>query len=149
MDNKKRNKVIIYSVLGIAALAFVFKKFKAKQSSQTDIGSGGNSGGGSGGVSPVGNMDYRSLSNQIFDAVDGYGTDNEKIKRIFKLLKTDSDYDALKAAYGIREVSSGRGNFFVSNYEGDLASTLRDEMTDSEIAELNQILTSNRISRTI
>jgi hypothetical protein len=94
-------------------------------------------------------MDYRSLSNQIFDAVNGYGTDEEKIKRIFKMLKTDSDFDALKDAYGVRQVSSGRGNFFVSNYEGDLVSTLRDEMDDSEIAELNQILTSNRISRTI
>lgn len=145
---KKRNKIILFSVLGLTALALLLKPKKtAAQPSDSGTGGGGNvSSGGSGTTS---GLDFRSLANQLFDAMDGYGTSNAVIKDIFKQIKTDADYDALKSAYGVREKSSGFGNIFVSNFEGDLPASLKDEMSKSEIAELNQILTSNRISRVI
>lgn len=144
---KKRNKIILFSVLGLTALALLLKPKKtAAQPSDSTGGGGGNVSGGGGTTS---GLDFRSLANQLFDAMDGYGTSNAVIKDIFKQIKTDADYDALKSAYGVREKSSGFGNIFVSNFEGDLPASLKDEMSKSEIAELNQILTSNRISRVI
>jgi len=147
--NKKTTKGIVAAAAVLAVLFVAMKIMKPKKTvPQGDSGGGGTNDGGSiSGANP--NLDFRSLANQLFDAFDGYGTANKKVKDIFKLLKSNADYDALKAAYGVREVSSGTGNIFVSNYEGDLPSTLRNEMSKSEINELNQILTSNGITRAI
>lgn len=152
MDKKLRNGIITAAVVLVAALA-AFKLLKKPKSSGNEGGGGGNQGGGGGnqggGGRPNPSLDFRSLANRLFDAFDGYGTSNSEVKEIIKLLKSNADYDALKAAYGVREVSSGRGNIFQPNFEGDLPSTIHDEMSNSEIAELNQIMTSNGLSRTI
>jgi len=150
MDKKLQRGIITSVVVLVAGLA-AYKLLTGKGKSEDNAG-GGNSGGGGntgGGGRPNPNLDFRSLANQLFDAFDGYGTSNSKIKEIFKLLKSNADYDALKSAYGVREVSSGRWNIFQSNFEGDLPATLRDELDSDEVAEINQILTSNGISRTI
>ena len=151
MDKKLQRGIITSVVVLVAGLA-AYKLLTGKKGKSEDNAGGGNSGGGGntgGGGRPNPNLDFRSLANQLFDAFDGYGTSNSKIKEIFKLLKSNADYDALKSAYGVREVSSGRWNIFQSNFEGDLPATLRDELDSDEVAEINQILTSNGISRTI
>ncbi len=151
---KKTQRGIITAAVVLVAVAAALKFILPKKSKGGDdnsgggnAGGGGNTGGGGGQVNT--NLDFRSLANQLFDAFDGYGTANSKIKEIFKLLRSNADYDALKAAYGVREVSSGAWNIFQSNFEGDLPATLREELDSDELAELNQILTSNGISRTI
>lgn len=150
MDKKLQRGIITAAVVIVATLA-AFKFLKPKKSSDTGGANQGGGGGGQtgGGGTPSSSLDFRSLANRLFDAFDGYGTSNDEVKEIFKLLKSDADYDALKAAYGVREVSSGTWNVFSSNFEGDLPATIHDEMSSSEIAELNQIMTSNGISRTI
>lgn len=151
MDKKLQKGIITAAVLVVAALV-VSRLLKPKSGAGVSSGGGetpigGNLGGGS--TQPSSNLDFRSLSNQLFDAFDGYGTSVSKIKEIFKLLKSNADYDALKSAYGVREVSSGRFNVFLSDFEGDLPATLRDELSSSQLEDVNQILTSNGISRTI
>lgn len=150
MDKKLQRGIITAAVVVVAGLA-ALKLLKPKKSSggsdSGNTGGGGNSGGG--GSTPSQNLDFRSLANQLFDAFDGYGTDNSKVKDVFKLIRSNSDFDALKAAYGVREISSGTWNVFQSNFEGDLPATLRDELDSDELAEVNQILTSNGVSRTI
>lgn len=153
MDKKLQRGIITSVVVVVAGLA-AYKLLSGKKGKSDDTGGGGgNSGGGGGntggGGTPNPSLDFRSLANQLFDAFDGYGTSVSKVKEIFKLLKSNADYDALKAAYGVREVSSGRWNVFQSNFEGDLPATLRDELDSDEVSEINQILTSNGISRTI
>jgi hypothetical protein len=150
MDKKLQRGIItsvVVLVAGLAAYKLLGKKGKSGSGGGENSGGGGNTGGGTSQPNP--SLDFRSLANQLFDAFDGYGTSVSKVKEIFKLLKSNADYDALKSAYGVREVSSGRGNIFVSNFEGDLPATLRDELDSDEVAEINQILTSNGISRTI
>lgn len=133
--------ILVVAVVGVGALLAMKLFKKAKPSVST---------GGSGVLSPnTSNLDFRSLANQLFDAFDGFGTSNDSVLDIFRMLRTDADFDALKAAYGVREISSGRGNIFSSNFEGDLQSTVRDEMTSKEIQSINDILASNNLSRRI
>lgn len=141
MKQKKQFLVGVAVFAGIAVVASMLFKKKPEGRKAAPPANG------AGFVTPT--LDFRSLANQLFDSFDGYGTDNDVVRRVFKMLKTDGDYDALKAAYGVREVSSGRFNIFVSDFEGDLPSTLRSELSAKEVAEINQILTSNRISRSI
>lgn len=150
MDKKLQRGIITAAVVVVAALV-AFKLLKPKSDNGGNQGDEGNSGGGgnSGGSQTSSNLDFRSLANQLFDAFDGYGTSVSKVKEVFKLLKSNADYDALKSAYGVREVSSGNFNVFVPNFEGDLSATLRDELDSDEVTKVNQILTSNGISRTI
>jgi hypothetical protein len=154
---KKTQRGIITAAVVLVAVAVAMKFILPKKSKGGDVGGsdsgngggGGNTGGGNTGGGGQANLDYRSLANQLFDAFDGYGTGNTKVKEIFNLLKSNADYDALKAAYGVREVSSGAWNIFVQNFEGDLPATIRDEMSESLVSELNEILAKNGITRSI
>lgn len=134
--------ILVVAVVGVGALLAMKLFKKAKPSVSTGVGT-------SGGFASTSSLDFRSLANQLFDAFDGYGTSNDSVLDIFRMLRTDADFDALKAAYGVREISSGRGNIFSSNFEGDLQSTVRDEMTSKEIQSINDILASNNLSRRI
>lgn len=135
--------LLVVAVVGVGALV-AMKLFKKPKPS---VYTGGGSDAGSPATTP--SLDFRSLANQLFDAFDGYGTANDSVLDIFRMLKTDADFDALKAAYGVREISSGRGNIFSSNFEGDLPSTVRDEMSSKQIQSINDILASNNITRRI
>lgn len=156
MDNKTRNIIItvaVVAVLGAVALKLV-KAPKGGNNGDGDNGDGsggGNSGGGGnrGGGGTTSGLDYRSLANQIFEACDGYGTDEVEIALVFNKLKNNADFDALYDAYGVREVSSGRGNIFQSNFVGDLSATLRDELSSYYIDNINKSLSSKGITRQI
>jgi len=94
-------------------------------------------------------LNFMRMADRLYDAFDGYGTKNSVVTDVFSQLKNDADFDALKQAYGIRTVSSGDFNFFVKDFKGDLQQTIHDEMTDDQINKLNQIISSNGISRKI
>ena len=144
---KKTQRGIITAAIVLVAVAVSMKFILPKKSKGGDISGGDNSVGG--GVKTGGgerNLDYRNLANQLFDSFDGYGTNNTKVKEIFYLLKSNADYNALKSAYGVREISSGFLNIFQSNFEGDLPSTINHELDSDELSELNKILASNGIT---
>lgn len=144
---KKTQRGIITAAIVLVAVAVGMKFILPKKSKGGDISGGDNSVGGGGNTGGgERNLDYRNLANQLFDAFDGYGTDNTKVDDIFKLLKSNADYNALKSAYGIREISSGRFNVFQSNFEGDLTATIKEELDSDELSELNKILASNGIT---
>lgn len=130
MKNKK-GLVTIGVLLGLGAIAYlVFKKKKDDKS--------GNGGSGSGGVTPT--IDFNSMADKIFDAMDGYGTANTKIENELKRLQNKSDWDMLVSAFGTRTVSSGRGNIFSSDFTGTLPECLKDELDSAELSSANQIL---------
>lgn len=137
---KKRSKIILFSVLGLTALALLLKPKKAG-SVIPSRPTGGSSGSGGGQV-PSG-LNYASLANKLFDAFDGMGTDENSVYSVFKMLKTDGDYAALKEAYGVRRITDV---FYVSSFDGDLPATIKHEMDTKEIAELNNILAFNNLS---
>lgn len=149
---KKTQRAIITSTIVLLAVAVGVKFLLPKKPSGDDGdgnqgGGGGNQGGGGGKPNP--SLDYRSLAKKIFDACDGYGTYENTILDVFKQLRNNADFDALSDAYGVREVSSGTGNIFQSNFKGDLSSTLRDELSSSWIDDINDELSSKGISRRI
>lgn len=155
MDKKLQRVIITASVVVVAALA-AFKILKTKSPNQGGDGGnqggegGGNQGGGTGGNgSGVSGLDYRALAKKIFDACDGYGTSEDTIVDVFKELRNNADFDALSNAYGVREVSSGTWNVFQSNFQGNLSSTLRNELSSSWINDLNEILSSKGITRRV
>lgn len=154
MDKKLQRVIITASVVVVAALA-AFKILKTKSPNQGEDGGnqggdGGNQGGeGGGNQGGVSGIDYRSLAKKIFDACDGYGTSEDTIVDVFKQLRNNADFDALSNAYGVREVSSGTWNVFQSNFQGNLSSTLRNELSSSWIDDLNEILSSKGITRRV
>jgi hypothetical protein len=104
-------------------------------------------GGANGEGGNVSNLDYRKIADNLFDAMDGYGTGNNTIETELKKLKSKSDWDALVRAYGTRTISSGIGNIFVSDFTGDLPACLNDELDSDELEDANEIL--NKIGVTI
>jgi hypothetical protein len=90
-------------------------------------------------------INFYNLADDLFSAMDGYGTDEQTIYDTFNKLGNQFDFAALVKAYGNRTLSSGFGNVFVPNFTGDLVASLKDELSGSEIATLNQILTSKGI----
>jgi hypothetical protein len=81
--------------------------------------------------------------------MDGYGTNEDDIIFAFSKIHSDADFDAVWNAFGTRTISSGTGNIFVSDYTGDLAGCLNDELSASYIDQINQTLIQNGVSRRI
>lgn len=80
-----------------------------------------------------------SLANQLFTAMDGYGSDAQSIYRAFANVKNDLDVVNLIKAYGIRNLSSGALNP-TPNITGTLSQHITDELSASEVKALNDLL---------
>lgn len=132
MKNKGVVTTLVVVGLGVAAY-FLFLRKK-------DDGNGGSGAGTS-------DLDFLSMANKIFDAMDGYGTGNTTIENELKKLKSRSDWDALVRAYGTRTISSGSFNIFQSDFSGTLPEALNDELDSSELQRANEIL--NKIGASI
>lgn len=74
--------------------------------------------------------DAKSIANSIFTAMDGYGTDEVAILRQLVKLKNQADWLAVRAEWGVREISSGRGNP-EPNFKGTLEAALTSELGDT------------------
>jgi hypothetical protein len=92
------------------------------------------------------------IANDLFEAMDNYGTDWDSstgITSSFKKIKTNNDMDNLMSAFGTRTLNCGTANPFCSDFTGNLKECLRDELDEDEIAEVNDILRRNGVSRSI
>lgn len=83
-------------------------------------------------------------ANQLFQAMDGYGTTEETILSVFKKVKNDADVLGIVKSYGIREVSSGRFNP-EPNLKGTLAEALTSELSSSWLETINKTLKAKKI----
>lgn len=86
-----------------------------------------------------------AFAEKLFTAMNGYGTDEDAILNVFSHLKTDGDFALVQAAYGIREVSSGYLNP-EPNYKGSLTGALANDLDNSYIRRINNILKTKKIS---
>lgn len=89
------------------------------------------------------------VADEIFDAMDGYGTNESAIVASFNKVKTDADFDALNTAFGTRTISSGTWNILISDFTGDLSACLRDELSSGWINDINSALRRNGVTKTI
>ena len=152
MDSKTKNGLIVLGV--VAILGYVAIKYMGMKSPNM-IGGGkkdddnrdddNESNDENTTTPPKSTLNYRSMANKIFNALDGYGTNEDDIISVMKELRNQSDFDGLKKAFGTRTISSGRGNIFVSDYKGDLIGALYDELSSSYITEINDILKTKGI----
>jgi hypothetical protein len=141
MKIKLDNKNLL--VIGLAAVGafLLFKSMKKKDTSNQ--GTGGNEG-----ENPnpnpnpptPSNLDYKKLAETLYEAMNGYGTTEEKIYLTLGLLKSKADWDALVSAYGTRTLSSGTWNVFNSDYTGNLSGSFKSELSATELGKVADIL---------
>jgi hypothetical protein len=133
------NKKLIYgglTVAGIGAAAYLLfnKKTGVLSKKESTVV-----------INPV-QQDYLTMANNIQDAMDGYGTNEDVIFNELNKLKTKEDWNALVSAYGIREIGSGRLNIFQSDFSGGLIQSLKSELSSKDIIKANQILNKLGVS---
>jgi alkaline phosphatase len=89
-------------------------------------------------------LQAEQYANIIFTAVDGWGTDEVAINRVFNRLRNDADYIAVSKAFGIRTISSGRFNP-EPDYKATMVEALHIDMDSAEKKVLNDILIKKKI----
>jgi hypothetical protein len=150
--NKKTKDGIITASIVIAAAYLLYKIFNKKSPSNPN--DGGNGGvvvqdpvsGGTLGTAPTMTIaKFKEIADKIFAAFEGYGTKTKEINNQFALLKNNDDVMSLIAAYGIREISSGSYNP-LPDFTGNLPEALANELSQSEISDLNSVLVKSGIS---
>jgi hypothetical protein len=150
MDKKTKDGLITASIV-IAAAYLLYKIFNKKGSSSSGSGNTGivvpnpELGGTIGAAPTMTEAKFKEIANKIFNAFESYGTDNTTIKNQFALLKNNDDVMGLVAAYGIREISSGKYNP-LPNFTGNLPQSIADELSQSEISDLNSVLVKSGIT---
>lgn len=146
MKKETLNGIIAGSIILALGGAFYFA-FK-KKGGNGGGGNGGNGGGGNngGGGIPTSNLDFRSMANNLFDAMDGYGTGYTDVETELKKLKSKSDWFALVDAYGVRTLNCGSYNPFCDDFTGDLEQCLQDELDSDETEDVNEILNKIGVS---
>ena len=91
-------------------------------------------------------LDYSQMADNLFNAMNGYGTGNTTIEEELKKLKSKSDWNNLVNAFGIRKISSGFGNIFQGDFTGNLPECLNDELDQDELKSANKILNKIGVS---
>jgi hypothetical protein len=145
MDKKTKNGLIVTALI-LGGGYFLYKKSKGTTPTNAEINLqlGGNTG-----VNPTLSLDkFKEIADKIFVAFNGYGTDfdgNNGLINQFSLLKNNDDLMGVIAAYGIREVDGGMWNP-LPNFKGNLPETIANELSNSEISQINSIIVKSGIS---
>lgn len=87
---------------------------------------------------------WLGLANKIHTAMDGWGTDNLAIIQAFISIPTYLDLLGVMQSYGVRTVSSGKGNP-APDFKGTMSSAMVDDMDAVYIQKINQLLTAKKI----
>ncbi len=85
--------------------------------------------------------EYKAMADQLYNAMNGAGTDETVIYDVLNRLNTVDDYNQLVKTFGTRSASS-----FVTSFSGTLQTWLRDELDDSEVKKVNNILSKMGVS---
>lgn len=96
---------------------------------------------------------YEALSNSLIDAVNGCGTDFDKIKNIFDQLKNQADALLFVKTFGLRKkqrclFSDDAREGFWSNFTPpmSLSAHLASDLSSSNIATINKMLKAKNIT---
>lgn len=76
---------------------------------------------------------YATFADQLYAAMDGWGTDEESIYNVMYKIKNDVDYMKLVEAFGVRDSES-------------LSEWISGDCNTKEINEINSILKNNGVS---
>lgn len=78
--------------------------------------------------------EWRTLANRIYNAMSGWGTDEDTVYAVLAECKSNADYSALKAA------------FATITQKHDLDWWINDELTSSELDKARAILNQSGVS---
>ena len=149
----KKTKQIIFVGLPLLAIGLYFVLRKKTPTSTTTPTPPINPNQGGGGVSQGGgtsNLNFRQMADDLFDNMNGCGTawddgTSDGIVGKMSQLRSNADFDALVSAYGSRTITC----WLSSSYTGNLVGALQSELSSGEIEEINNILSSNGITKMI
>jgi hypothetical protein len=82
------------------------------------------------------NYVYQKYADNLYKAMDGVGTDNLAVSKVFEHILTDVDFQCLEVAYGVRD-----------GY--NMTSRLRDDLSEYWINQINNMLKKNKVTFTI
>lgn len=91
---------------------------------------------------------YATWANQFQEAFDGCGTSNDVWRDVFSKMKNELDVLLLIDAYGTRTFDECDWEFNFGDFTGTLGMSLVHELSSSEKAELNKLLTDKGINYT-
>lgn len=89
-------------------------------------------------------LQAEQIANKLQTAFDGYGSDNKAILQLFGQVLNEYDLTNIRKFYGIRKISSGRGNI-APDFTGTLDQTIIEELSQKEIAAINLLLAKKGI----
>jgi hypothetical protein len=87
-----------------------------------------------------------SIANNLFTAMDGYGTNYDMILKNMVRVNNQIDLLAVINSYGVRELSSGKGNP-APNLRGTLGQAFADELSSDEMNAVNMMLARKGIKQ--
>jgi hypothetical protein len=91
------------------------------------------------------NSEIQEMANSLHTAMSGYGTDIPRIYQVTAKIRNNSDALALKKAYGIRTLSSGRWSP-EPDFTGTLSQAFSEELSDAQIMAINKELSKKGIT---
>jgi hypothetical protein len=85
------------------------------------------------------------IANELFTAMDGYGTSYEGVLKAIVKVNNQTDLLSVIKSYGVREISSGKYNP-EPNFTGTLGQALANELASDERQAVNLMLARKGIS---
>lgn len=82
---------------------------------------------------------YKTSANQIFNAMNGAGTDESVIHSILLKLRNQDDYNQLNREYGVRKLSRA----LQSDLDGTLIEHLTDDLSNTSLNNYRTFLRNN------
>lgn len=151
MDKKTKDGIITASIV-IAAAYLLYKIFSKKSTSVSSYGSSSgvvvpnpSLGGTIGSATTMSGAKFKEIAEKVFTSMNGYGTNVDEINNQISLLKNNDDLMSLIAAYGIRDISTGKYNP-LPDFNGNLPEAIANELSQNEISDLNSILVKSGIT---
>lgn len=86
--------------------------------------------------------DFESFANQLYQAMNGSGTDENTIYTVLGNLKNKSDYYQLVKSFDVRQ----NEGTFSSNFSGTLSEWLTFELDSAELNKVREILSNIKIT---
>lgn len=88
----------------------------------------------------------KQLANSLENMLDGYGSRDTSIKKLFKEnIKNDADFSGLNAAFGIRTIEAGRGFGWLAGHERGTLTQVIQEADDTTLDYINKLFSQRGI----
>jgi hypothetical protein len=90
--------------------------------------------------------EMKQIANAIEFALDGYGTRDAELIRLFKRIKNNADFSGVNVAFGVRTIEAGRGIGWLAGDEKGTLSQVIKEADDNTIIAINKDFASKGIT---